>query len=93
MRKVALTMSVAVDGCVGGSHGAVDWPVKTALERFDRGVTARYPQAHGCLLPCRCGVRGRERYTRVRMDASLTGPMVFLRSSRFEGKRRALQSY
>ena len=53
MRKVALTMSVAVDGCVGRPNGAVEWIVKRALERFDRGVTARYPQAHGCLLLCR----------------------------------------
>jgi hypothetical protein len=53
VRKVALTMSVAVDGFVGGPNGAVEWIVKRALERFDRGVTARYPQAHGCLLLCR----------------------------------------
>ena len=53
VRKVALTMSVAVDGCVGRPNGAVEWIVKRALERFDRGVTARYPQAHGCLLLCR----------------------------------------
>jgi hypothetical protein len=25
-------------------------PLQTALERFDRGMTALYPQAHGCLL-------------------------------------------
>ena len=53
VRKVALKMSVAVDGCVGRPHGAVEWIVKRAPERFDRDVTARYPQAHGCLLLCR----------------------------------------
>ena len=43
MRTVALTMSVAVDGGVGGPNGAVDWLVKRALERFDRDVTALSP--------------------------------------------------